>query len=203
MKTLITIILSAFVITTSISQEKNIETKSVEIDNLISFVVQNYFAPKVNSELEMQNITFLIQVPETDLSIENQVVLKQAFKLLSTRLTENDFISIVTYSGFNGIALKQTAPNDLKKILYPLNNLKSSVKEFHKDGIELAYNYAKNNFKDKAINTVVMVRNPNIINGNNTSSNTITTKPIKKKNSGVVLITALSLLPELIAVIKN
>ena len=203
MKTLITIILSAFVITTSISQEKNIETKSVEIDNLISFVVQNYFAPKVNSELEMQNITFLIQVPETDLSIENQVVLKQAFKLLSTRLTENDFISIVTYSGFNGIALKQTEPKDLKRILYSLNNLKSSVKEFHNDGIELAYNYAKNNFKDKAINTVVMVRNPNLINDNNTSSSTIATKPIKKKNSGAVLITALSLLPELIAVIKN
>lgn len=203
MKTLITIILSAFVIATSIAQEKNIETKSVEIDNLISFVVQNYLTPNKDSGLEMRNITFLIQVPETDLSIENQVILKQAFKLLSNRLAEDDFISIVTYSGFSGIALKQTEPSDLKKILYTLNNLKSSVKEFYNDGIELAYDYAKDNFDDDAINTVVMIRNPNMINSINTSSNMIAAKTIKKKNNGTVLITALSLLPELIAVIKN
>jgi hypothetical protein len=29
----------------------------------------------------------------------------------------DDFISIVTYSGYNGIALKQTQAKDLKKIL--------------------------------------------------------------------------------------
>lgn len=57
MKTLITFILSAFVVTMSIAQEKNIETKSVELGDLISFIVDNY-----NLDSDSQNITFLIQV---------------------------------------------------------------------------------------------------------------------------------------------
>jgi hypothetical protein len=202
MKSIITLILIAFVITTGIAQEKNIETKSVEIDNLIPFIIQNFPTQNEVSDLELRNITFLIQVSETDLSIENQVVLKQAFKLLSNRLSEDDLISIVTYSGFNGIALKQTESSNLKKLLYTINNLKSSVKEFHVDGIELAYNYTKENFKEEAINTVVMVRNPNASTIVNTYSTPATVKTSKKKN-GAVLITALSLLPELISVIKN
>jgi hypothetical protein len=201
MKSFITLILIAFVITTGIAQEKNIVTKSVEMDNLISFVAQNYTSRSDNSVLETQNITFLIQVPEAELSIESQVVLKQAFKFLSNRLSQDDLISIVTYSSFNGIALKQTSPNELKKILYTINNLKSSVKEFQVDGIALAYKYANDNFEDKAINTVVMVRNSNA----STISNTYKPATVKtpKKKNGAVLITALSLLPELISVIKN
>jgi len=202
MKSIITLILIAFVITTGIAQEKNIVTKSVQIDNLIPFVIQNFPTSNDGDDVEMQNITFLIQVSETDLSIENQVVLKQAFKLLSNRLSEDDLISIVTYSGFNGIALKQTEPSDLKKLLYTINNLKSSVKEFHVDGIELAYNYTNDNFEEEAINTVVMVRNPNASTNANTYATPTTVKTSKKKN-GAVLITAISLLPELISVIKN
>lgn len=57
MKTLITFILTAFVVTMSIAQEKNIETKSVELGDLISFIVDNY-----NLDSDSQNITFLIQV---------------------------------------------------------------------------------------------------------------------------------------------
>jgi len=203
MKPIITLILIVFVITTGIAQEKNIETKSVEIDNLISFIVQNYSPSNENNDLEFQNITFLIQVSEAELSIENQVVLKQAFKLLSNRLTEDDLISIIAYSGFNGIALEQTDPSDLKKILYTINNLKSSVKEFQVDGITLAYNYANDNFEEEAINTVVMVRNPNASTIANAYVSSATVKTTSKKKNGAVLITAISLLPELISVIKN
>jgi len=199
---MITLILIAFVITTGIAQEKNIVTKSVQIDDLIPFVIQNFPTSNDGDDVEMRNITFLIQVFETDLSIENKVVLKQAFKLLSNRLSEDDLISIVTYSGFNGIALNQTEPSDLKKLLYTINNLKSSVKEFHVDGIELAYNYTNDNFEEEAINIVVMVRNPNASTIANTYATPATVKTSKKKN-GAVLITAMSLLPELISVIKN
>ncbi len=202
MKSIITLILIAFIITTGIAQEKNIVTKSVQIDNLIPFVIQNFPTSNDGDDVEMRNITFLIQVSETDLSIENKVVLKQAFKLLSNRLSEDDLISIFTYSGFNGIALNQTEPSDLKKILYTINNLKSAVKEFHVDGIELAYNYTNDNFEVEAINTVVMVRNPNASTIANTYTTPATVKTTKKK-TGAVLITAISLLPELISVIKN
>lgn len=200
MKALITLILTAFLATTSIAQEMNIETKSVTLDNLITFTVENYSVKSEDTESDQQNISFLIQVPETNLSIEDNVILKQAFKLLSNRLTEDDLISIITYSGFNGVALKHAEPNAIKKILHTINNFKSSIKEFHQDGIELAYKYAKENFDEEAINSVVMVRNPNI-SSENDNTVLMSVKPQKKNNA--VLITAISLLPELLAIIKN
>ncbi|MFT5215184.1 MAG: hypothetical protein ACI83H_000292 [Glaciecola sp.] len=201
MKALITLILTAFLATTSIAQEMNIETKSVALDNLITFIVENYSVKSEGTESDQQNISFLIQVPETNLSIEDNVILKQAFKLLSNRLTEGDLISIITYSGFNGVALKQVKSNNIEKILHTINNFKSSIKEFHQDGIELAYKYAKENFDEEAINSVVMVRNPNISSESENTS-LLAVKPQKKKNNAV-LITAISLLPELLAIIKN
>ncbi len=128
MKALITLILTAFLATTSIAQEMNIETKSVALDNLITFIVENYSVKSEDTESDQQNISFLIQVPETNLSIEDNVILKQAFKLLSNRLTEGDLISIITYSGFNGVALKQVEPNDIKRILHTINNFKCFIK---------------------------------------------------------------------------
>ena len=201
MKIFTTLIFVAFVIPSSIAQEKNIETHSVSIENIIPFIVDNY-GIKGNGEQVAKNLTFLIQMPETELDGESKIILKQAFKLLSSRLAENDNISIVTYSGFNGIALKQTSPKDLKKILFVINDFKSSVKEFHNDGIELAYNYTQDNFDEDAINTVVMIRNPNVLLGNSAYNNASLVEPPKKKNNAV-LITAMSLLPELLAIIKN
>jgi hypothetical protein len=201
MKSFITFILTAFVATMCMAQEKNIETKSVSLDNLITFIVENYSITSDETESDLQNISFLIQVPETNLSVEDKVILKQAFKLLSNRLTEDDLISIITYSGFSGVALKQTKPQDLKKVMHAVNNLKSSIKEFHQDGIELAYEYANENFDEETINTVVMIRNPNISSEVDISAS-LTAQPQKKKNNAV-LITAISLLPELLAIIKN
>jgi len=200
MKSLITLILIAFIISPSIAQEKNIETLSVSIENLIPFIVDNY-ALNQNNKLTNRNLTFLIQVSEFGLDTESQIVLKQAFKLLSRRISKDDNISIVTYSGFNGIALKQTSPKNLKKILFTINNVKSSVKEFHKDGIELAYTYTKETFKADAVNSVIIIRNPNASSTGIATNTAANVKPKKKNNA--VLITAISLLPELIAIIKN
>jgi len=201
MKTFITLIFVVFTIAPSIVQEKNIETFSVSIENLIPFIVDNY-ASSFNDESANKNLTFLIQVSGVGLDIESKIILKQAFKLLSKRLTENDNISIVTYSGFNGVALKQTSPKNLKKILFAINDFKSNVKEFYKDGIELAYAYTKKNFKDDAINSVIIIRNPNASISDTAYNNSAVTIQPKKKNNAV-LITAISLLPELIAIIKN
>ena len=201
MKALIILILVSLNVTNSIAQEKNIETYSVSIENLIPFIVDNY-AVKHNQESVAKNLTFLIQIKDVELDIESEILLKQAFKLLSSRLTNDDNISIVTYSGFNGIALKQTSPKDLKKILFVINDFKSSIKEFHNDGIELAYNYTKDNFDEDTINSVIMVRNSNDSFNTSAYKNSVITEPSKKTNNAV-LITAMSLLPELLAIIKN
>ncbi|MEW4925000.1 hypothetical protein [Algibacter sp. 2305UL17-15] len=201
MKALFIILAATFYFTpnTILAQEKNIETQSVEIENLISFIVENY-KKKEEGGNGVHNLTFLIQVSNNGYSLEDEVVLKQGFKLLSKRLTKDDSISIIGYSGLNGIALEQESIKSLKKILYTLNNFKSSIKEFHKDGITLAYDYADENFVEEAINKVIMVRMPN--SQHITETQNASAAPKKKKNNAIVL-TAITLLPEIISVLKD
>ena len=186
-------------------QNQELETQSVSIDHVIPFIIDHIEKKNQNSPTSTDHITFLLQTPIGDLSIENKVVLKQAFKLISKRLSENDIISIITYSGFNGIALHKTNPKDLKQILYAIENLKSSIKEFHNDGIELAYTYAKTNYEIDSTNRVIMIRNPSAnvsgVSGVVPVENLQNAQTQKKNNA--VLLTAITLLPQIISVIKD
>ena len=200
MKMLFTLALVLMVSVTSIAQEKNIETESVALDNLINFMVDNY-ATDADS-IPTRNITFLIETYADNFSIEDRVMLKQAFKLLSKRLKEDDSISIVTYSKFSGIALNQTEGTNTKKLLYAIENPRSSITYIEDDGIELAYKIAKKNFTEDTESSVVMVRIPN-------AKQDVATEEFVKSNranktqSNAVVLTAIALLPEIIKVIKN
>ena len=70
MKSLITLIFVALTIVPSVAQEKNIETHSVSIENLIPFIIDNY-AVDYNDELAIKNLTFLIQVSQVGIDIES------------------------------------------------------------------------------------------------------------------------------------
>ena len=61
------------------AQEKNIKTQSVDIDNLISYVVENYKSKK-SSEVTPKNIVLLIQF-NNDFSEEKKIILKQSLKI--------------------------------------------------------------------------------------------------------------------------
>lgn len=198
MKTIlkITIFLALYCISPIFGQEKNIETHSIEIENFISYIVENY---QKQSE-DLYNLTFLVQTGTGGHSLEDKVVLKQAFSLLSKRLPEDNNISILGYSGLNGVALEQNSIKKTKKILYALDNFKSSIKEFHDDGITLAYDYTNEKFENNAINRVIIVRIPNL--KNESTSGISSVKGEKKKNNAIVL-TAIALLPEIISVLKD
>jgi len=135
MKTTATFVFALILSIASYSQEKNIGTESVNLDNLITFIVENYSIQ--TDSTKTKNITFLIETYAEKFNIEDSVILKQAFKLLSKRVTKNDTISIVMHSNFNGIALKQVKATEIKKLLYVIEHPKTSVKTFVDDGIEL------------------------------------------------------------------
>ncbi|MEO1031386.1 MAG: hypothetical protein AAFX55_08270 [Bacteroidota bacterium] len=198
-KTLITTVIAMVLSLASISQEKNIETESLTLDNLITFIVEHFSIEKDSTKTK--NITFLIETYDDNFNTEDSVMLKQAFKLLSKRVSEDDLVSIVTYSKFNGIALDQAQASDLKKLLYVIEHPKSSVKTFEEDGIELAYQLAKENFVEESENTVIMIRIPNS-QGEVVQNKSNRDEKAKTKNNALV-ITAMALLPELIAVIKD
>lgn len=200
MKKLITTALVLMLSFIGSTQEKNIETDVVTIDNLITFIVENYSVKKDSTNTK--NITFLIETYADGFNTEDRVILKQAFKLLTKRVTDNDLISMVMYSNYNGVALNQVKATDIKKLLYVIEHPKSSVKTLQDDGVEVAYTLTKENFIEAATNTVVMLRLPNRQSHiNNATVNVPSTQ--NKKKSNTLVLTAIALLPEIIAVIKD
>ena len=203
MKAITTLILVMFFSTTSSAQQLDINTKSVAINDIINFVAETY---EYQSEdvMNPNNITFVLQVAGQDISVENLVILKQAFKLLSERLNDDNSISIVTYYGFSGIALEQTSPKALELINSTLSSLKTKIAEFKPDGIELAYKYAEDNFDEEATNTIIIVRNENASKPDTSKLSKKEIKKIKrKKRNKKILTTAIGLLPELLVLLNK
>lgn len=183
------------------AQKKNIETTSISLQDFISFVVDTY--PNKTQELRTpQHINLLLQVGEEGYGVEDKIIVQQAVKLLSSRLTENDLITISTYSQLNGIAQPKANPKDLKLLLHTIDNLKSSIKEFHDDGIALAYQYMESNFSEDQAHSIVMVRNSNPSSALIRATKSNSKQKVKGRSNAVVL-TAIALLPELISVIKD
>ena len=184
------------------AQSDHVQTESVLIDNLITFIVDNIETRNDQSGQEPEHLIFLLQTPVGDLSTEDKVILKQAFKLVSKKLSTNDHISVITYSGINGIALNNSPAKALKDIIFTIENLSASVKEKKQDGIELAYTFAEASVVDESNCTILMVRNPKVmIARSDTVQNAVTTD--KSNKNSAVLLTAISLLPQLISVIKD
>lgn len=205
MKSLITFATMMLSVMLLQAQEKEISTYSVLIDDFINFIANKYEyqSPEVENE-KNRNIVFLIQVTSADMAVEHQIVLEQGFKLLSERLNDSNTISILTYSAYNGIALDSKLPSNLDKINSVIKNPKEYINDFQNDGIELAYSHIKNNYVDEASNSIVIVRNP--LNAGMNQVN-LTEKKIKKikrkKKKKEILKVAVSILPELLAIIKN
>ena len=201
MKTLLTFLLIMSMTFVSPSQELNIQTESVTIDNLLTFVIDYTKAPA--DSIQNKNTTFLIETYSESFTTEDKVILKQALRLFSNRSGEDDVLSVAMYSALNGIAVNMAETKDLKKLLYAIENPKSSIKTFEDDGIETAYAFTKENFIEDAENTVVMIRIPNRNSNSVVNASSLNAKQSKKKGNNAVVLTAIALLPEIIAVIKN
>jgi len=198
MKKIITSFFLLFVIAQVQSQEKNILTKTVHIEELIPFVVNNFM--KETTAEKYRNITFLIPITNLNAVDETNIILKQAFRLLSRRLNDDDRITLVAYSAINGEVLKSTSPKKLKKILYALDNVNASISHLYEDGIQLGYDIANANFNKNAVNSVVLIRSSAKVNINSLTNQQI--KPKKVRNN-IVLLTLLGLAPEIISLLKD
>ncbi|MDT0559428.1 hypothetical protein RM697_12255 [Ichthyenterobacterium sp. W332] len=199
MKLLTTLALSLTLV--GAAQENYIKTNSVSIDDFISYIVDAY--PTSEEEQDPRHINFLLQVGKRGFNAEDQVIMKQAFKILSDRLEPDDLITLTVYSKLNGLVLAQENPKDIKTILHAIHTIESTLKETHADGISLAYDYMKEHYSENIEPSVVMVRNSNVFASNYTINSAVDVKTPKKNESNAVVLTAIALLPELISVIKN
>lgn len=215
MKTLTITLAFSLLFLNGFAQDQQIETQSVLLDDFVSFIAENYKIPDINSEEDLeeeetaepisQNIVFLIETTKRNPSQEDIISLKQAFRFLSKRLTDVDKISIVAYSGLNGLVLEKTAATETKKTLHALNDIKGQIDKSCRDGIAFAYELMNKSIEPEYRNSVVMIRNPEAANQSyNTSVATTSQDSIKSKGNGTaIVLTAITLLPELIAVIKD
>jgi len=187
------------------AQKNDISTFSVSIEDFINFVAENYEQQNEDEENDKdRNIVFLIQVANNTLATEDLVILKQGFKLISERLNDDNSISILTYFGYNGIVLEDTLPSEIKTINAALKNPRDRIAEFHDDGIELAYSYINDNAIEDVENSIVIIRNKKASDPNVASLTAKEIKKIKrKKKKKDMLKVAVSVLPEIIAILKN
>lgn len=196
MKTL-ALTLSLFFVVSQNAQQKNIFTKSVQIENFIPFIVDNF--QKDLDSIKNHNITFLLPVIDSNNLIENNFILKQGFRLLSNRLNEDDKITIIAYSSINGEVLKTTSVKQLNKILYGLNNIDKSISKTVDDGIQLGYDTADANFDEDAINSIVIIRDSKI----KAKAVSLIKNKEKRPRNNAVLLTLISLAPEMIKLLKE
>jgi Ca-activated chloride channel homolog len=102
------------------------------------------------------NLVFLIDVSGSMADPNKLPLVKQALRLLVSKLGENDRVAIVVYAGASGLVLRSTSCQDKTAILGSLENLHAGGSTNGGSGIKLAYDVAVENFIQGGTNRVVI-----------------------------------------------
>ena len=121
---------------------------------LLTIGIKGYEVP--DNDRPPANLVFLIDVSGSMQSPDKLPLLKNAFRLMTNRLDENDRVAMVVYAGASGLALESTPGNKKSKIRHALSQLEAGGSTNGGAGIRLAYQVASDNFIDDGINRVVL-----------------------------------------------
>lgn len=121
---------------------------------LLHIGLKGYDVPA--NDLPPANLVFLIDVSGSMDSPDKLGLLKQGFKLLTKQLRPQDSIAIAAYAGASGVVLEPTSGDKTLDIQRAIEKLKASGSTNGAEGIELAYQLAKANFKKNGINRVLL-----------------------------------------------
>ncbi|MBY5535745.1 VWA domain-containing protein [Rhizobium leguminosarum] len=102
------------------------------------------------------NLVFLIDVSGSMDEPDKLPLLKSAFRLLVNRLKPDDTVSIVTYAGNAGTVLQPTRVAEKSKILSAIDRLEPGGSTGGAEGIEAAYDLAKQAFVKDGVNRVML-----------------------------------------------
>ena len=105
---------------------------------------------------EGNNLVFLIDVSGSMSSRDKLPLLKTAFSYLVDHLTENDTISIVTYSGKEAVVLDGCSGNKKEDILAAINSLVASGSTNGEAGLQKAYQIAEKHRIEGGNNRIIM-----------------------------------------------
>ncbi|MEM9664078.1 MAG: von Willebrand factor type A domain-containing protein [Bacteroidota bacterium] len=94
------------------------------------------------TERAPSNLVFLLDVSGSMNSPDKLPLLKQAFRLLTAELREEDRVAIVVYAGASGLVLPSTPGSEKAAILDAIDRLEAGGSTAGAAGIELAYRVA-------------------------------------------------------------
>lgn len=107
-------------------------------------------------EQSANNLVFLIDVSGSMRSNDKLPLLQSTFAYLIDNLTENDVVSIVTYSGKEQVVLSGCPGNQKDRILSAINSLSASGSTNGEAGLTEAYRLAEANFIPDGNNRIIM-----------------------------------------------
>lgn len=112
---------------------------------------------KIETEnLPASNLVFLVDVSGSMEESNKLPLVKSSLRLLVNQLSEKDRVSIVTYAGSSGLALPSTSCNHKDRILQAIDEMQAGGSTNGAEGIELAYQVAKQNLLTGGNNRVIL-----------------------------------------------
>jgi Ca-activated chloride channel homolog len=140
-------------------------------------------------ELPSSNLVFLIDVSGSMADQNKLPLVKTSLEMLVDQLRGKDYVSIVVYAGAAGVVLEPTAGNNKERILRALDRLQAGGSTAGGEGIELAYSLAKENFRDRGNNRVILCTDGDFNVG--ISSNAEMEKLIEERRQDGIFLTVL------------
>ncbi|WP_300698633.1 von Willebrand factor type A domain-containing protein [Bacteroides sp.] len=143
-----------------------------------------------SDHLPASNLVFLIDVSGSMYGPTRLDLVISSLKLLVDNLREKDRVAIVTYSGNAGLALPSTQGNDKQKIKEALEDLSAGGSTAGGEGIQLAYEIARQNFMPNGNNRIILCTDGDFNVG--VSSEEGLQKLIEKERKSGVFLTVLA-----------
>lgn len=143
-------------------------------------------AKDVDLDYVGNNFVFLIDSSGSMRSEDKGELAIESFKLLAETLTEDDRVSIVTYSGSSQVILDSCDGDNYRKICKALDSIEFGGGTNGSGGITAAYELADENFMEGGNNRVIIASDGDM-NLGITSTGGLTDLISEKKESGVFL----------------
>ncbi len=142
-------------------------------------------APTVTND-KGNNLVFLVDVWGTMQSSDKLDLLKESFSVLVRNLTENDTVSIVTYSGKEAVVLSGAKGNESDRILSAIGRLEAKGSTNGEAGLTRAYAIAEEHLIEGGNNRIILASDGDL-NVGISSAEELKSYVENKRNSGVFL----------------